>query len=64
MIVNGKKIKLIESMSVLDFLKQENYEIGFIAVEKNERIVPKNKYDTEMLCDTDKIEIVQFVGGG
>ena len=35
-----------------------------VAVEVNLDIVPKPAYDSHILSDGDKIEIVQFVGGG
>lgn len=35
-----------------------------IAVERNLEIVPKSRYGETVLSDGDRIEIVQFVGGG
>ncbi len=35
-----------------------------IAVERNLEIVPKSQYEATILRDGDRIEIVQFVGGG
>ncbi len=35
-----------------------------IAVEKNREIVPKSAYDAVRLAEGDRLEIVQFVGGG
>lgn len=35
-----------------------------VGVERNLAIVPKSKYDETTLIDGDRIEIVQFVGGG
>jgi thiamine biosynthesis protein ThiS len=35
-----------------------------IAVERNREIVPKSAYAVTRLTDGDRIEIVQFVGGG
>lgn len=35
-----------------------------VAVEVNMEIAPKTAYDSHMLTDGDKIEIVHFVGGG
>ncbi|MEO0880716.1 MAG: sulfur carrier protein ThiS [Pseudomonadota bacterium] len=35
-----------------------------IAVERNLSIVPKSAFETTTIADGDRIEIVQFVGGG
>jgi len=37
---------------------------GKIAVERNLEIVPKSRYADTAIGDGDRIEIVQFVGGG
>ena len=35
-----------------------------VAIELNGKIIPQNKYDKKKLKNNDKIEIVQFIGGG
>jgi thiamine biosynthesis protein ThiS len=35
-----------------------------VAVERNREIVPKSAYGETRLAEGDRIEIVQFVGGG
>jgi thiamine biosynthesis protein ThiS len=64
MYVNGEKINLQEKISLSEFLKRQAYDARRVAVEKNGDIVPQKNFDTEMLDDSDKIEIVHFVGGG
>jgi sulfur carrier protein len=62
--VNGEKINVADGCNVtmlLDLLKIGRERV---AVEVNLDIVPKAKYDEHLLSDGDKIEIVQFVGGG
>ena len=43
-------------------------EVGFdprkVAVERNLEIVPRSLYEITTLTDGDRIELVQFVGGG
>jgi len=63
-IVNGKEIVLQKEISIVDFLEKEGYDTTKVAVEKNGGIVPKKNFDSEILSDIDKIEIVSFVGGG
>lgn len=62
--VNGKQIKLTKSLSLKEYLEQENYVLLRVAVEKNGQIIPRADFANTMLNDDDKLEIVSFVGGG
>jgi thiamine biosynthesis protein ThiS len=64
MTVNGQAIPLQNAVSLSEFLKREGYDARKVAVEKNGSIVPRKDFDTEMLADADKLEVVHFVGGG
>ena len=64
MLVNGKQIRIANNITISELLKQEGYDPLRVAVEKNGKVMPKNNFDTEMLSDSDKIEVVHFVGGG
>jgi len=64
MYVNGEHRAIINDISLYDFLLNEGYDIDRVAVEKNKIIVYKRDFETEMLCDSDRLEIVHFVGGG
>lgn len=60
--VNGEKLDF--SGTVTELLDVLNYNGKRVAVELNENIVPKAEYDSTMISDGDKLEIVRFVGGG
>ncbi len=62
--VNGKDILLEKNKTLEEFLKGNNYVLGRIVVELNGEIVPKEKYCTINLKDTDVMEVLTFVGGG
>jgi len=62
--VNGKNIALKETITLSDFLKSNNYNMGRIVIELNGKIVSKDKYNTVNLKDTDVMEVLTFVGGG
>lgn len=62
--VNGKQVSNIAGLTLADYLRDNNYNISIIAVEINSEIVPKHNYENYTLAENDKIEIVQFVGGG
>ncbi|MBQ3378591.1 MAG: sulfur carrier protein ThiS [Clostridia bacterium] len=61
--INGKE-ESFAGATVAQCLKALNYSTDRIAIEYNGGILPKALYDSTVLCDGDKIEIVHFVGGG
>lgn len=61
--VNGSR-STIDKMSVSTYLRTLDIDPKRVAVELNLEILPKADYDTTVLNDGDRIEIVQFVGGG
>jgi sulfur carrier protein len=62
--VNGDSTDIREGSTVAGLL--EDLQIGRdrVAVEVGLEIVPKACYDTHTLLEGDRVEIVQFVGGG
>jgi sulfur carrier protein len=62
--VNGDSTDIRDGSTVAGLL--EDLQIGRdrVAVEVGLEIVPKAQYNTHVLQEADKIEIVQFVGGG
>jgi sulfur carrier protein len=62
-IVNGEK-KPVSPMCVLKYLESLGIDPRLVAVECNLEILPKSDYETTILKDGDRLEIVQFVGGG
>ena len=62
--VNGAEVKLDSTCTLKTFLEREGYVVDRVAVEKNGEIIPKALYETELLAENDRLEIVSFVGGG
>ena len=62
--LNGKKLKIQLNLSIMELLKKYKLNDNKIAIELNGAILPKNKYKDRKLKNKDKIEIVQFIGGG
>ena len=62
--VNGEEKRYDPPLSVAGLLAALELEPRKIAVERNLEIVPKSLFGETALCDGDRIEIVQFVGGG
>lgn len=62
--VNGEAREVAPGTSIQGLLVLLGLEPTKIAVERNLEIVPKSQYEVTLLCAGDRIEIVQFVGGG
>ena len=62
--VNGEERQLEDGTTVEDLLTLLEVKRSFLAVEKNETIVPRTSYEETRLVDGDKIEVVSLVGGG
>ena len=62
--VNGEEKRFDAPLSISGLLAELSLEPRKIAVERNLEIVPKSLYGETSLEDGDRIEIVQFVGGG
>ena len=63
-IVNGESKEFAPPLDVAGLLSALGLEPRKIAIERNLAIVPKSAYGQTVLEDGDRIEIVQFVGGG
>ena len=62
--INGKKVVIKQNFTLQDVLKKYKLNKKKVAIELNGKIVPQNKYNSIKLKHNDKIEIVQFIGGG
>jgi sulfur carrier protein len=62
--VNGEILEKTNARTVMELLNELRIRPGQVAVEVNLSIVKKADYSTFGLNDGDKVEIVNFVGGG
>jgi len=62
--VNGNKIEIEENSTISDFVIERKVTGTMFAVEKNLEIINKDRYDTEIIKESDTLEIVGFFGGG
>ena len=62
--INGKKVAIKQNFSILEVLRKYKLNKKKVAVELNGKILPQNQYSKKKLKNNDKIEIVQFIGGG
>ena len=62
--VNGKSVEYQKDMTLKELLLEQGFIMERIAVECNGEIVPKAVYDKRILKEEDRLEVVNFVGGG
>lgn len=64
LMVNGEAHETLAAADVAALVLELGLDLKKVAVERNLEIVPRSLYAQTPLADGDRIEIVQFVGGG
>lgn len=62
--INGKNTPYTEEKTLQALLLELGYKPQYVAVELNEEIVSRDRFEQVILKDTDVLEIVTFMGGG
>ena len=63
-IVNGETKQIERELNLQELLKKLELPTERIAIELNKTVVRKKDWETVKVADSDKIEIIHFVGGG
>ena len=63
-IVNGNERMIEEGATLLELLKKLDLEGKVMAAAVNMEIVKQDQWDVHTLIDNDKLELLDFVGGG
>ena len=63
-VVNGKQLTINQKFSLNNLIEKLKIPINKVAIELNEEIVDKKKLNKIILKNKDKVEIVNFIGGG
>ena len=61
--LNGEP-RLVQAVTILALVEELALDPRKVAVERNLEIVPRSLHGETALAEGDKIELVQFVGGG
>lgn len=61
--VNGEH-REVEAATILALVEELGLDIRKVAVERNLEIVPRSLHAATALVEGDRVELVQFVGGG
>ena len=62
--LNGDLYEINNGTSLNELLNKLKIQKNKVAIEVNGEIIEKNKYTKLILNKDDKVEIVQFIGGG
>lgn len=61
--VNGEALD-VAAATIADLVAELSLDPRKVAVERNLEIVPRSLHATTTLAEGDRVELVQFVGGG
>lgn len=64
LLVNGDPVELPDGSTVQTLLAKLALDGARVALERNEEVVPRQTWPRAALAEGDRIEIVNFVGGG
>jgi sulfur carrier protein len=63
-LLNGQETEVRDGSTAVDLLASLGIGPDRVAVEVNLEIVPRTRHADHVINEGDRIEIVQFVGGG
>ena len=63
-LLNGEKREINSGLTLAKLLESLEIRSGSVAVEHNEKVIPRRNLEQIALNSGDKVEIVRFVGGG
>lgn len=63
-VVNGEKKNVEQHITISELIEMLGIKVKVMAAAVNMEIVKKEEWDSYMLKEDDKIELLQFVGGG
>ena len=62
--VNGETREVEENISLPELVRSLDLKAEQVAIELNKIVVRRAQWESTMLHEADKVEIVHFVGGG
>lgn len=62
--INGEERDFASPLNLVSLIEQLQMKPDRVAVELNRSIAPRSTWESTNLSDGDRLEIVQFVGGG
>ena len=63
-VLNGESFKLNKQGSITELFKVLDLSSKFMAVEINDEIIFRSSWDSYLINENDKVELVRAIGGG
>ena len=63
-VLNGENKTIDDDTNIEQLLQSLSLENKRLAVEINQEIIPRSNFNSHTLNESDKVEIVQAIGGG
>lgn len=63
-VVNGEDHQIGENGTISDLLRELDVTVKHVAVEVNQRLIPREEHRSHELKENDQLEVVTLVGGG
>ncbi|MFP3982821.1 MAG: sulfur carrier protein ThiS [Desulfurivibrionaceae bacterium] len=63
-ICNGEDHNIQEGLVLTDYLKSLGLDPSAVVVEYNGRIIDRKNYDSQVISEGAKLELIHFVPGG
>jgi thiamine biosynthesis protein ThiS len=64
LVLNGKQRSLVSETPLPKLLEELGVDRRLVAVAHNGEVIPRDQYESVVLHDGDRVEIVRMVGGG
>ncbi len=64
LVINGESREISPVANVRELLRLLGISESHVAIEVNRKIIRRGEWDSTPISDHDRVEIVQFVGGG
>jgi thiamine biosynthesis protein ThiS len=64
LVLNGKPRSLASETPLPQLLEELGVDRRLVAVAHNGEVIPRDQYESVVLHDGDRVEIVRMVGGG
>lgn len=62
--INGDAFKFTKQLTILELLQQLEIDAQRVIVEQNSELITQDAFATQVVSADDKLELLEFVGGG
>ncbi len=63
-ICNGTEKEIRSGITLIDFISEQDLNPDTVVAEYEGKIISRDEYETLMLEENSKLELIRFVGGG